>query len=142
VFATESLAQTLRQMEVWGRDGLPVLSADGQRAEGWVTGASVLRAIARQISEGEEHADKEAPGGEPPAPLNGYQVIELTVTDASPAAGAQLGAVAWPPGSIPVALLRDHAHQSPDPALTLRPGDRISLLAPAPAPAHRTSTPQ
>jgi chloride channel protein, CIC family len=59
VFATESLAQTLRQMEVYGRDGLPVLSADGQHAEGWVTGASVLRAIARQISEGEEHADEE-----------------------------------------------------------------------------------
>ena len=142
VFATESLAQTLRQMEVYGRDGLPVLSADGQHAEGWVTGSSVLRAIARQISEGEEHADEETPAGEPPAPLNGYQVIELTVTDASPAAGAQLGAVAWPPASMPVAVLRDHAHQSPDPALTLRPGDRISLLAPAPAPAHRTSTPQ
>ena len=142
VFATESLAQTLRQMEVYGRDGLPVLSADGQHAEGWVTGASVLRAIARQIREGEEHADGETPAGEPPAPLNGYQVIELTVTDASSAAGAQLGRVAWPPGSMPVAVLRDHAHQFPDPALTLRPGDRISLLAPAPAPAHRTSTPQ
>jgi len=102
----------------------------------------VLRAIARQISEGQEHADGETPAGEPPAPLNGYQVIELTVTDASPAAGARLGAVAWPAGSMPVAVLRGHAHQSPDPAITLRPGDRISLLAPAPAPAHRTSTPR
>jgi CIC family chloride channel protein len=143
VFATESLAQTLRQMEVYGRDGLPVLSADGQQAEGWVTGASVLRAIARQISEGQEHADGETPAGEPPAPLNGYQVIELTVTGASPAAGARLGAVAWPAGSMPVAVLRGHDHQSPDPALALRPGDRISLLAPAPAPAQRrASTPQ
>ena len=144
LFATESLAQTLRQMEVYGRDGLPVLSADGLHAEGWVTGASVLRAIARQIRQGEEDADEETPAGEPPAPLNGYQVIELTLTGASPAAGARLGSVAWPPGSIPVAVLRDHAHQFPDPALTLRPGDRISLLAPAPAPApaHRTPTPQ
>lgn len=29
VFAAESLAQTLRQLEIYGRDGLPVLSADG-----------------------------------------------------------------------------------------------------------------
>jgi hypothetical protein len=69
-------------------------------------------------------------------------VIELTVTDASPAAGAQLGSVAWSPASMPVAVLRDHAHQFPGPALTLRPGVRISLLAPAPAPAHQTRTPQ
>jgi hypothetical protein len=53
-----------------------------------------------------EHTDEETPAGEPPAPLNGYQVIELTVTDASPAAGAQLGSVAWPPASMPVAVLR------------------------------------
>ena len=50
LFASESLSQALRQLEVYGRDGLPVLSPDGQRVEGWVTGASVLRALARQIT--------------------------------------------------------------------------------------------
>ena len=40
IFATESLAQTLRQLEVYGRDGLPVLSDDGQQIAGWVTNAS------------------------------------------------------------------------------------------------------
>jgi CIC family chloride channel protein len=49
VFAGESLGQALRQLEVYGRDGLPVLSADGQRIEGWVTNASVLQALARQL---------------------------------------------------------------------------------------------
>ena len=39
LFASESLSQALRQLEVYGRDGLPVLSPDGQRVEGWVTGA-------------------------------------------------------------------------------------------------------
>ena len=68
MFATESLAQTLRQMEAHGRDGLPVLFADGQPAEGWVTGASVLRAIACQISEGEEHADEEPRRASRPPP--------------------------------------------------------------------------
>jgi hypothetical protein len=39
----------------------------------------------------------------------------------------------WPPGSIPVSILRGHIHRDPDPALILRPADQISLLTPAPA---------
>ncbi|MGH3420059.1 MAG: chloride channel protein, partial [Streptosporangiaceae bacterium] len=50
VFAGESLGQALRQLEVYGRDGLPVLSADGQQIEGWVTNTSVLQALTRQLS--------------------------------------------------------------------------------------------
>ena len=145
LFTTESLAQILRQLEAYGRDGLPVLSADGQHAEGWVTSAGVLRAIAREISDskhqaaraqaanGPEHDGEDIPPREPPAPLPGYQVIDLTVTPASSAAGAKLGSIAWPPGTTPVAVLHDHAHRPPGPAVTLHPGDRISLLAPAPA---------
>jgi chloride channel protein, CIC family len=129
VFATESLAQTLRQLEVYGRDGLPVLSADGQQVDGWVTGNSVLRAIARKITAARADA----------APLPGYQVIELTVSAVSPAVGARLGAIRWPPGSIPVSVLRDHTHHGPDPAVTLRPDDRISLLVPAAAEAAEPS---
>jgi hypothetical protein len=45
VFAGEPLGQALRQLEVYGRDGLPVISSDGQRIEGWVTNASVLQAL-------------------------------------------------------------------------------------------------
>src|SRR6201996_9268954 len=50
LFASESLSQALRQLEVYGRDGLPVLSSDGQRVEGWVTDASVLRALGRYVT--------------------------------------------------------------------------------------------
>jgi hypothetical protein len=39
-----------RELEVYGRDGLPVLSADGRQLQGWVTGAGVLRTLARQIT--------------------------------------------------------------------------------------------
>jgi CIC family chloride channel protein len=61
LFATESLAQALRQLEVYGRDGLPVLSADGQQVAGWVTNTSVLRAVAREIrSSQEETAEAQA----------------------------------------------------------------------------------
>jgi chloride channel protein, CIC family len=49
LFASESLAQALRQVEAYGRDGLPVLPADGTQVRGWITSASVLSAIAREI---------------------------------------------------------------------------------------------
>jgi CIC family chloride channel protein len=153
VFATESLAQTLWQLEVYGRDGLPVLSADGQHVDGWVTGNSALRAIARKITTARtdaaqaqlaadwDHSDEASPR-RPPAPLPGYQVIELTVSAVSPAVGARLGAIRWPPGTIPVSVLRDHTHRGPDPAVTLRPDDRISLLVPAAAePAEPSASP-
>src|ERR1700761_642448 len=118
LFASESLSQALRQLEVYGRDGLPVLSADGQRVEGWVTGASVLRALARQIAGSTaaatqaqaaadgEHRDAEAVIDHPTAPLPGYQVIEITVTGGSPAAGRKLGDLAWPSAGTPVAVLQ------------------------------------
>jgi chloride channel protein, CIC family len=151
--ATESLAQALRQLEVYGRDGLPVLSADGKKVDGWVTDTSVLRAIASQITSSRadaaraqlaadwDHGDEAALLRQPATPLPGYQVIELTVSGTSPAAGARLGTITWPPGTAPVSVLRDHSHRNADPAITLRPGDRITLLAPAPAPAERTEPP-
>ena len=40
------MAQALRQLDVYGHDGLPVLSPDGQQILGWVTNAGVLRAVA------------------------------------------------------------------------------------------------
>jgi chloride channel protein, CIC family len=153
VFATESLAQTMRQLEVYGRDGLPVLSADGQLVQGWVTGASVLRAIGRQISDSRDEAVRaelgavpdngagEIPPLRPPDPLHGYQVIEVTVSAASPAAGARLGTIAWPPGTTPLAVLHDHTHSDADPAITLHPGDQVSLLTPAPATPDRSRHP-
>ncbi len=143
LFATESVAQALRQLAVYGRDGLPVLAADGQQVPGWVTAPDVLRAIARQITTAQaqtqqaqvsadwEHAE---PGTlqHPPTPLPGYQFVEITVTGGSPAAGRKLADLTWPPGSVLVNVLRGRQLRSPQPELTLAPGDRISLLTTAP----------
>jgi chloride channel protein, CIC family len=49
IFGTESLAQALRQLEIYGRDGLPVLSDDARQITGWVTNATVIGAVARHI---------------------------------------------------------------------------------------------
>ena len=81
-------------------------------------------------------------GGEPapPMPLTGYQVIELAIADSSPAAGARLGQVSWPAGTIPVSVLRDRALRDPDPGFTLASGDLVSLLTPlTPAAENGTS---
>jgi CIC family chloride channel protein len=142
VFAGDSLARALRQLEVYGQEGLPVLSPDGQQIQGWIASASVIQAIARtihasqadithaQLSADWDHGDEEAARREPPTPLPGYRLIEITATPGSPGEGRELGDIDWPPGSVPVAIVRNGKLRSPCPGLALAPGDRISLLTP------------
>ena len=140
IFATESLAQTLRQLEVYGRDGLPVLSDDGQQIDGWVTNAGVLAAVAREVNTAQEEttdaqaaADWDTPepsAAKPPSPLPGYRIIEITIADGSPAAGMKLGDITWPPGYLPVSVLHDRSLRAPDPQAVLGAGDRVNLLTP------------
>jgi chloride channel protein, CIC family len=140
VYSGESLAQTLRQLAVYGRDGLPVLSADGRQVLGWITNASVLQTVAGEIGTSRPAdglavpaAGFPAAGGEPPDPLRGYQVLEFIVRNESGAVGHGLGSVSLPDGYIAVSVLRDRVLHEPDPALALAPGDRVSILAPVPA---------
>jgi chloride channel protein, CIC family len=146
VFADESLAQTMRQLDAYGRDGLPVLSTDGGQVRGWITNDSVLQAVAREIGTSPRRPAGPGSNGsapphrarglatQPPTPLPGYQVLEIAIGPGSPAAGKTLGAAAWPPGCLPVSILRGRSLQEPEPELTLEPGDRVNLLAPMPAP--------
>ena len=144
LFGTESVAQALRQLEIYGHDGLPVLSADGHQIQGWVTAPDVLRAIARQITAGQpgtahaqlaadwDHADPDPARQHPPTPLPGYQLVEITIAGDSPASSRKLGEVPWPPASTPVSILRGRHLRPPDPQLTLAPGDRVGLLTATP----------
>jgi chloride channel protein, CIC family len=144
LFGIESVAQALRQLEIYGHDGLPVLSADGHQIQGWVTAPDVLRAIARQITVGQpgtahaqlaadwDHADPDSARQHPPTPLPGYQLVELTIASDSPASRRKLGEVTWPSASTPVSILRGRHLRPPDPQLTLAPGDRVSLLTVTP----------
>jgi chloride channel protein, CIC family len=142
LFANESLAQAVQQVVLYGRDGLPVLSTDGQQLEGWLTTTNVLQAIARLMSTPPaaqdlalgRRADPNCPTSEPeaPEPLPGYQVVEVTVGQSSPAAGQPLGETIWPQDWVPLSVLHDHALRDPDPVVTLAPGDRVNLLVPAP----------
>jgi CIC family chloride channel protein len=140
LFASESLGAALRQLAVYGRDGLPVISPDERELEGWVTSEGVLRALAHRVAGTAagtvpdaadwEHNDVQALLENPPAPLPGYYVAEIAITESSPAAGRKLGDFSWPPTSIPVAVLHAGSLRPPHPGITLAPGDRVSLLLP------------
>ncbi|HEU5391309.1 MAG TPA: chloride channel protein [Streptosporangiaceae bacterium] len=144
VFATESLAQTLRQLEVYGREGLPVLSSDGRQIQGWITAPAVLRAIARQVTESQpataqaqaaadwDHPDPSALSGDPPTPLPGYRLVEIAITPGSLAAGRKLGEITWPHASTLVSVQRGRRLRPPRPEITLTAGDRVSLLTAVP----------
>lgn len=141
LYATESLAGALRQLVLYGRDGLPVLSADGRTVEGWVTGTDVLGVLARELTgpgtasaRGRLRADLAAAGQDAvldavPNPLTGYRIVEIIVSEESPAAGRALGALAWPAGCIPVSVQHGHTLRDAEPGLTLAVGDRVNLLA-------------
>ena len=152
VYGSESLAQTLRQLSVYGRDGLPVLSGDGREVQGWITNASVLQTVAAQLG-GPTPAGQSAGAvgaaangaAQPPQPLHGYRVLEIRVDPASRAVGAPLRTLDWPPGSTPVSVLRDRSLRDADPELVLEAGDRISVLTPAgqpESPPHRPVAPE
>jgi CIC family chloride channel protein len=145
LFATESLTQALRQLELYGRDGLPVISDDGQHLQGWITSQNVLQAVARHIHTTPAGTAQAQPHGpqddlrEAPTPLRGYQILEITIPAGSPAAGQTLGGTSWPSGWVPVSVLDNHTLRDPDPGITLAPGDRINLLAReprSPEPSH------
>ncbi len=116
LFASESLGQALRQLAVYGRDGMPVVSPDFRELEGWATSEGVLRALAHRVAgtAAETAHAQAAAGGEPDGaramlehpsvPLPGYYVAEIILTESSPAARWKLGEVSWPSASIPVAV--------------------------------------
>jgi CIC family chloride channel protein len=140
LYATESLSQALRQLILYGRDGLPVLSADGALVEGWITNASAMHAIARDLGAASTEstrtqleaelaaAHQPTDPADSPNPLHGFRVVEVLLEDHSPAIGRPLGAIDWPAGHIPVSVLHQRVLREAAPGLILRAGDRVNLL--------------
>ena len=146
LFANESLAQALRQLLLYGRDGLPVMSTDGQQLVGWLTNQNVLEYLGRQIDTAQAEtlqAELVADGaaqtntgpvpGEPRTMLRGYKVAEITLPNDSSFVGQTLQDITWPEGAIPVSVLRDGRLRSPNASLGLNRGDQVNLLVALPA---------
>jgi CIC family chloride channel protein len=149
LFVNETLDQALRQLVLYGRDGLPVLSTDGHHLLGWITNQNALSAVSTQltaaesaITAGHQAAEWAAPEPDnehaPGAEASGYHVAEFTLDTHSPAIGHTLNEIDWPPGHQPVSILHHRRLREPDPHLRLAEGDRVNVLVPTTA---HTSTP-
>ncbi len=142
LFAEEDLEQARRQLVLYGRDGLPVVSRDGQ-LRGWLTRADVLKALTTKLSSGEEEIEEGAVAAEfaledpskaihtPRTPLRGYEILELRVLPDSPARGHRVADIEWPPGCIVAAVTQGREIHAAGPDLKLQPGERVIVLAPA-----------
>jgi CIC family chloride channel protein len=142
LFEDETLEQALRQLTLHGRSGLPVLSGDREHLRGWITRRDVLAALAASIEAASRRMEARAIaadfGADDPVhaahrsstPLEGYEIVDLSITANSSADGRRVGDIQWPPGAIVVAVT-DAGEMSPAlPATTLRAGQRVLLLAP------------
>ncbi len=142
IFGNDSLAQAVRQLALYGRDGLPVGSVDGRSVQGWLTNQSVMRTVARQLVNAEpeiaagqraaEWADPDAGSSwhARNAELHGYHIVERTLADDSGAVGRTIGELDWPVGHLPVSVLHNRHLLDAEPTVRLAAGDRISFLIP------------
>jgi CIC family chloride channel protein len=142
LFEDETLGQALRQLTLHGRSGLPVLSGNREHLRGWITRRDVLGALAasieaagRRIETGAVAADfgaedSDSAAHQSGAPLHGYEIVDLSITPDSSAAGRRVDEVPWPRGMIVVAVTRAGEVAPALPTTTIHAGERVVLLAP------------
>lgn len=128
VFASEPVPDVMRQLEAYGRDGLPVLSEDARNVLGWITPQSVLRTVAKELTTAQREETESQP--RTTAALRGFHVVEVGIGDDSPHVGKRLGTIPWPPTHAPVSLLRRNRLRETDPSIVISAGDQINVLVP------------
>jgi CIC family chloride channel protein len=153
LFAEEDLEQARRQLVLYGRDGLPVISRDGH-LRGWLTRADVLKALATNLNTDEQEIERGAIAADltdndpvsaihtPSTPLSAYKLLELRISEESPARGHRVADIAWPPGTIVAAITQGREIHAARPDLQLQPGERIIVLAPTEEAAADAQSPQ
>jgi CIC family chloride channel protein len=142
LFADETLDQALRQLVLYGRSGLPVVSADREHLRGWITRQSVLRALADRVASSESEAEEGRLASEfsekdaatrlhvPRTPLDGYDIVEVSIGAQSPALDRRVDEVDWPPGALVVAVSEGREVVPARHDLPLCLGERVVLLVP------------
>ena len=66
----------------------------------------------------------------PTTPLDGYEILEITISPQATACGRRLGDMRWPAGARVLAASEGHKLVAPRTDVELRPGERVVLLAP------------
>lgn len=152
LFANDSLAQALRQLVLYGRDGLPVIDTEVRSVQGWLTNQNVLRALSAYFADAQpgvaaghqaaEWADPQAavPEHDPHSQLDGYCIVEHTLASDSAAVGRTLGDLEWPDGHFAVSVLHNRRLIDADATLRLAAGDRVNVLTPKNGAQHNDST--
>ncbi|WP_197514522.1 chloride channel protein, partial [Mycobacterium sp. E342] len=142
LFANDSLAQALRQLVLYGRDGLPVIDTEVRSVQGWLTNQNVLRALGAYFTDARpgveaghqavEWADPQSalPEHDPHSQLDGYCIVEHTLASDSMAVGRTLGDLEWPDGHFAVSVLHHRRLIDADATLRLAEGDRVNVLTP------------
>ena len=148
LFPDEDLEQALRQLVLFGREGLPVLSHDGQRLCGWITRQDLLRALGERVTASTPEIERGALAAEfavkdpesrmhvPTTPLEGYRIVEVTIGPGSPAGGRRAHELELPTGSLLVAVSEDGRMVAPQQDVQLDPGDKLVVLARIPSQAR------
>jgi CIC family chloride channel protein len=142
LFANDSLAQALRQLVLYGRDGLPVIDTDARHVQGWLTNQNVLRAVGAHFTNVEPDRDRGRRAvnvadpkeldteHDPRSELDGYCIVEHTLASDSAAVGRNLDELEWPSGHLPVSVVHNRRLVDARPAVRLAAGDRINVLVP------------
>jgi chloride channel protein, CIC family len=142
LLSNETLEQALRQLDLYGIVGLPVLSPDREHLKGWLTRRDVIRAIGQTFTASTREAEKGSLAAEfavddpekevhqPTNPLEGYEVVEITVSPDSPLLGLRIDEVPWPPGWLAVAISEGRELGAPRNDSKLLVGVRVILVSP------------
>jgi chloride channel protein, CIC family len=145
LFPDEDLEQALRQLVLFGRDGLPVLSHDGQQLRGWITRQDLLQALGDRVAAATPEIERGALAAEfavddpettvhsPTTPLRGYRIVAASIAPDSPARGRRVEALELPTGSLLVAVSHRGRMIAPRNDMRLNPGDQVILLTPVPS---------
>jgi CIC family chloride channel protein len=142
LFPDEDLEQALRQLVLFGRDGLPVLSHNGEQLRGWITRQDLLGGLGDRVIASTPEIERGALAAEfaldepesrlhvPTTPVRGYRIVEATIRSGSPASGRRAREVELPDGCLLVAVSEDGKMVAPPEELRLGPGHKVVVLAP------------
>jgi CIC family chloride channel protein len=142
LFDDETLEQALRQLVLFGPNGLPVVSADRQSVVGWVTQEDVVHAMAVRIAasvsetaKGTLAAERASPDAAkmlhvPPTPLEGYELVEIRIRGHSAEVGRKMGDVTLPDGAFIAAIIDGSRTIAATSDARLHAGNRLLVLVP------------